>query len=65
MKTLIQLFDSKRHSCFVGARTDLRNNERKTPYELAKDPETAVLLQRSGLYLRAREWWNMVLYGCV
>jgi len=32
----------------LGARPDLKNNDRKTPYDLAKDPQTAALLQHAG-----------------
>ena len=31
-----------------GARADLRNNDKKYPYELAKDPETAALVRQAG-----------------
>lgn len=33
----------------TGARPDLLNNDNKTPYDLAKDPETAALLQHAGI----------------
>ena len=29
----------------IGAKTDVRNNENKTPYELARAPESAKLLK--------------------
>ena len=35
--------------CFTGARVQLKNNDGKTPYSLAKDPETAALLQHIGI----------------
>ena len=35
--------------CLSGARVQLKNNDGKTPYSLAKDPETAALLQHIGI----------------
>jgi len=35
-------------NCLSGARVDIKNNENKTAYDLAKDPETAGLLQHAG-----------------
>ena len=37
-------------TCLVclGAQPDVKNNENKTPYDLAKEPETAALLQHAG-----------------
>ena len=32
----------------AGARTDIANNESKTAFDLAKDAETAALLQHAG-----------------
>jgi len=34
--------------CWSGARTDIQNKESKTPFDLAKDAETAALLQHAG-----------------
>ena len=33
---------------YAGARTDIRNKDGRTAYELAKDPESAALLKRAG-----------------
>jgi len=32
----------------IGAQTDITNNDSKTAFDLAKDPETAALLQHAG-----------------
>ena len=37
--------------CCTGARADLRNNDNKLPWELAKDPETAALVRQAGGYI--------------
>lgn len=47
----------------TGAHANIRNNEDKLPYELAKDPETAALLRSAGrneLFLIAGGGWGGV-----
>jgi len=43
----------------TGARTDIENNESKTAFDLAKDAETAALLQHAG------ESYVLVLHGAL
>lgn len=37
----------------VGSRTDIKNNEGKTPLDLANEPQSAAFLQHYGTYLHS------------
>ena len=51
MGSILEVYKFTDYVCWFpwsGALTDIRNNESKMAFDLAKDPETAALLQHAG-----------------